>query len=553
MVSQPIRDSQDDAVRPRAAQTHKRKDTMKLPAGILLLALMAALDAQAGVANNDPAAWRALALVKVNPSLAHATANDAFVARDVIVDPNGDQHVRFDRTYRGLRVIGGDLVVHATAGGFGGVSMMLARSIQLSILPNLSSDEAIVRAGVDFGTHFEDVPTASLVVYARIGEPRLAWEVMYAGTRADRTPTRMRYYIDANNGAILAHWDTIETGVPTVGTGHTLQSGSVQLGTQKNTRGYYEMKDPSRGGNYTTDMGNGFRGSGTLVVDADNVWGNYATTDRASVAADAHYGIGKTWDYYLAVHGRKGVANDGVGALGRVHYQKNYANAFWDDGCFCMTFGDGDGVVTNPFTAIDVTGHEMSHGVTSHTANLDYVGESGGLNEANSDIFGTMVEFYANNPQNPPNYLIGEKLFIGNTGNYALRSMFKPSLDGISPDCYPTTVRGRDQFQGLDVHYSSGVANHFFYLLAEGSVVPATNGFGLTPADLVCHGPSTLKGIGRDAASRIWYRALTVYMTSGTNYHDARVATLGAATDLYGATSTQHAAVAATWAALGVH
>jgi Zn-dependent metalloprotease len=526
---------------------------MKLPAGILSLTLMVALNAQAGVATNDPAVGRALALVKANPSLAHASANDAFVARDAIVDPNGDHHVRFDRTYRGLRVIGGDLVVHTTAGGFGGVSMTLAHPVDLSITPNLSSDEAIVRAGVDFGTAFEGVPTANLVVYARRSEPRLAWEVLYTGTRADRTPTRMRYYIDANTGAILAHWDTIETGLPTVGTGLTLQSGSVQLGTQKNARGYYEMKDPTRGGNRTTDMGNGFRGDGLLVVDADNVWGNYATTDRASVAADAHYGIGKTWDYYLNIHSRKGVANDGVGALGRVHFQKGYQNAFWDDGCFCMTFGDGDGVVTNPFTAIDVTGHEMSHGVTSHTANLDYVGESGGLNEANSDIFGTMVEYYANNPENPPNYLIGEKLFIDNPGTYALRSMFKPSLDGISPDCYPTTVNGKDRFQWLDVHYSSGVANHFYYLLAEGSVVPATNGFGLTPADLVCHGPSTLKGIGRAAAQKIWYRALTVYMTSGTNYHDARVATLHAATDLFGATSTQHAAVAAAWDALRVH
>jgi len=526
---------------------------MKLSSGILSLALMVALNAQAGVANNDPAVGRALALVKANPALAHASTNDAFVTRDVIADSDGNRHVRFERTYRGLRVIGGDMVVHTTVGGFAGVSMSLSRPINLSTVPTLSSDEAIVRAGVVFGTGFDGVPIASLVVYARRSDPRLAWEVLYAGTRTDRTPTRMRYYIDANTGATLAHWDTIETGVPSVGTGRSLESGSVQLGTQLNTRGYYEMKDPTRGGNYTTDMGNGFRGNGTLVVDADNVWGNFAATDRASVAADAHYGIETTWDYYLNIHGRHGVANDGVGALARVHYQKNYQNAFWDDGCFCMTFGDGDGVVTNPFTAIDVTGHEMSHGVTSHTANLDYVGESGGLNEANSDIFGTMVEYYANNPNDPPNYLIGEKLFIGNTGNYALRSMFKPSLDGISPDCYPTTVNGRDQFQWLDVHYSSGVANHFYYLLAEGSVVPATNGFGLTPADLVCHGPSTLKGIGRDAAQKIWYRALTVYMTSGTNYHDARVATLSAAADLYGPTSKQHAAVAAAWAALGVH
>jgi Zn-dependent metalloprotease len=543
---------------PEALRKTLEEQAMTIRMKILVPALLAALCVPAhAVEIHAVAAARALARVQADPMLAHAGANDGFVTRDVIVDRNGDQHVRFDRTYRGLRVIGGDLVVHTAVGGVSGVSMTLVKPIELSIVPTLPSQEAIVRAGVEFGSGFEGLPTANLVVYARHGDQRLAWEVLFSGTRADRTPTRMRYYVDANTGAILAHWDTIETDVPVVGTGHTLQSGSVQLGTQKNSRGYFEMKDPTRGGSWTSDMGNGARGNGTGTgiefVDADDVWGNFAKTDRASVAADAHFGIGQTWDYYKNVHGRLGVANDGVGALARVHYLQNYANAFWSDDCFCMTFGDGDGVTTNPFTAIDVTGHEMSHGVTSHTANLDYEGESGGLNEANSDMMGTMVEYYANNPANPPNYLIGEKLFIDNPGTYALRSMFKPSLDGISPDCYPTDPDYLAFFKnGLDVHYVSGVANHFYYLLAEGSVVPATNGFGLTPSDLICRGPSTLKGIGRDAASKIWFRALTVYMTSGTDYHAARAATLSAATDLYGATSRQYRAVVAAWYAVRV-
>ena len=525
----------------------------------LFLALMCALNAQANTLDDHPAVARAIGLVHAHPALAHASSNDAFVTRDVIVDPNGDEHVRFDRTFRGLRVIGGDMVVHLSASGTGAVSLTLAAPVALSIVPRLQPDEAIVRAGAEFGTAFDGVPAASLVVYARDRTPVLAYEVLYVGTRADLTPTHMRYYVDANSGAILAHWDTIETSItgavagsptPAVGVGHSFLSGAVPLGTQLNSRGYYEMKDPSRGGDYTTDMGNGSRGNGTLVVDADNVWGNYAKTDRATIAADAHYGIAETWDYYLNIHGRKGVANDGVGALGRVHYQKNFQNAYWDDGCFCMTFGDGDGVTTNPFVALDITGHEMSHGVTSHTAGLDYVGESGGLNEANSDINGTMVEYYANNPNDPPNYLIGEKLFINPSDGVALRAMFKPSLDGISPDCYPTNAQGIANFDNLDVHFSSGVGNHFYYLLAEGAVVPS--GYDLTPADLVCHGSSKLVGIGRLAAEKIWYRALTVYMTSQTNYAAARVATLSSAKDLYGASSVQYKRVEEAWGALNV-
>jgi Zn-dependent metalloprotease len=134
--------------------------------------------------------------------------------------------------------------------------------------------------------------------------------------------------------------------------------------------------------------------------------------------------------------------------------------------------------------------------------------------------------------------------------------MFKPSLDGASPDCYSSTLGN------LDVHYSSGVANHFFYLLAEGAVVPAGFGAGsqfetdagitLTPASLVCNGNTAITGIGREAASKIWYRALTVYMTSNTNYAGARAATLSAAADLYGAGSTQANAVAAAWSAVKV-
>jgi Zn-dependent metalloprotease len=217
-----------------------------------------------------------------------------------------------------------------------------------------------------------------------------------------------------------------------------------------------------------------------------------------------------------------------------------------------MTFGDGDnGVTINPMIALDVAGHEMSHGVTSRTAGLVYSGESGGLNEATSDIFGTMVEFYANNPSDPADYLIGEKVYARNpTGTLALRYMFKPSLDGASPDCYSSGLGN------LDVHYSSGVANHFYYLLAQGAVVPAGFGAGttanLTPASLVCNGNTAIKGIGRTAAQRIWYRALTVHMTSNTNYAGARAATLSAATDLYGASSAQFNAVAAAWNAVSV-
>ena len=515
-----------------------------MQARVLSTAILAALVVSApAFAANNQAAGRALGLIAGHGAAVKADAADAFIARDTIVDANGTEHVRFDRTYRGLPVLGGDVVVHSKNGEFKSASLTLKTTGRPDIVPQISADQAIVEAGARFGTGFNGVPTSRLVVFARGNSPVLAHEVVYSGFKADQTPTDMHYIVDARNGKILDSYDTVETAA-SAGTGKTLYSGNVALTTNSITGGY-ELRDPSRGNGYTVNGAKG-SGSGQIYTDADNVWGNNTRSDLASAAADAQYGVSMTWDYYKNVHGRNGIANDGKGAYNKVHYGRNYVNAYWSDSCFCMTYGDGDGVTYGPLVNLDVAGHEMSHGVTSRSANLTYSGESGGLNEANSDIMGTMVEFYANNANDPGDYLIGEKIYLSNpTGTKALRWMFKPSRDGASPDCYISTIGSKD------VHYSSGVANHFFYLLAEGDVVPA--GFSYTTNDLVCNGNTAITGIGRDAASKIWYRALTVYMTSSTNYAGARAATLNAAADLYGNGSANYNAVAAAWSAVSVN
>jgi Zn-dependent metalloprotease len=184
----------------------------------------------------------------------------------------------------------------------------------------------------------------------------------------------------------------------------------------------------------------------------------------------------------------------------------------------------------------------MSHGVTENSAALAYSGESGGLNESTSDIFGTMVEWYAANPNDLGDYLIGEEFDLKN--HLGFRRMDKPSSDGSSFDCWSSSVGN------ADVHYSSGVGNHFFYLLSEGSGARTINGVAYNSP--TCNA-STVAGIGQAAAGKIWNRALTVYMTSSTNYAGARTATLNAAKDLYGAGSVQQNAVAAAWSAVAVN
>lgn len=499
--------------------------------------------------NDHPAAQRALGLLKTHGASAKLSDADQLSARDVILDQDGSEHVRFDRKYKGLRVIGGDMVVHANAKGqFKGHSHTMSKAVQIDTVAGIDEESAIAVAEQQFlGVRNAGASSAEIVIHAR-GEPRLSYEVTVQGEMRDGTPSEMHYIVDANIGGVIDKWDGIATSAA-VGSAKSLFNGTVAVNTDSQTTGGYAIRDLTRGGSAINNMNKRNSGSGSLMVDTDNVWGNFSTADVGTVAGDVAYGTAKTWDYFKNVHGRNGIANDGIGSLSKIHVGRNYVNAYWSDSCKCMSYGDGDGTTYYPLVAIDVIGHEIGHGVMNATAKLVYSGESGGLNEASSDIFGMLIKFYANNPSAPGNYLNGEKLLISNTGvtnpTKAFRYMFKPSLDGASKDCYTSTIGS------IDVHLSSGVANHFAYLLAEGAVVPS--GFNLTPAQLVCNGNTSLSGIGRDALGKIWYRALTVYMTSSTNYAGARAATLSAASDLYGATSTQRNAVASAWSAVGVN
>ncbi|KJK54789.1 peptidase, partial [Saccharothrix sp. ST-888] len=250
------------------------------------------------------------------------------------------------------------------------------------------------------------------------------------GMRADGTPSRQQLVTDAASGEVLSTHEEIQTANAT-GTGKGVFVGTVPLTTNQ-SGSTYQLKDATRGGQYTTNLAGKTSGNGTLYTNSTNSWGNGLASNTQSAAVDAQFGAAVTWDFYKNTFGRNGIRNDGVGAYSRVHYGKNYVNAFWDDSCFCMTYGDGTSN-THPLTALDVSGHEMSHGVTSNTAGLNYSGESGGLNEATSDIMGTGVEWYANLPADKPDYLIGELININGDGT-PLRYMDKPSKDGGSAD-----------------------------------------------------------------------------------------------------------------------
>ncbi|MFI8945413.1 M4 family metallopeptidase [Streptomyces sp. NPDC053750] len=536
-----------------------RLPTAGIAAGTATL-LVAALAPGAGAADRPaPAAaldHAATALADHATSLGLTPAQDTKV-RDVIVDEDGTQHVRYDRTYRELPVLGGDFVVHLSPDGdYRGANRATSAPVSLpTVTPKLSAPKAAdlaanaLRAANPGELLKKLTAKPQLVVDALHGTPKLAWRTNAAALDSLGNPVARTVLTDARTGARIDAWDTIESAS---GDGRSLYGGTVPLETTQSGASY-QLKDPTRGDTYTGDAENQtdlcflgiclVRAPATPFTDADNHWGTGTPADRASAAVDAQYGTDMTWDYYEDVHGRSGIAGDGKGSYNRVHYGNRYNNAFWDDSCFCMTYGDGDGNTFGPLVSLDVAGHEMSHGVTSATAALTYSGESGGLNEATSDIFGTLVEWHAGNSTDAGDYLIGEKVVRSGFGRDALRYMDKPSRDGSSADCWSTSVGD------LDVHYSSGVANHFAYLLAEGSGAKTVG--GVAHDSPTCDG-STVSGIGRDKLGDIWYRALTVYMTSSTDYAGARTATLSAAQDLYGADSTEYAAVGAAWSAVNV-
>lgn len=474
-------------------------------------------------------------------------SDQSLVVKDTVIDRDGSSHVRFTRTYRGLPLVGGDLVVHQRSNG----SYRSMSGEKVSGLPSntkASVSGATARATAARSVRYTVAKSDSrLVVLAGQGSSLLAWQVNTAGAKAEHGDVT---FVDARSGRILASWATVMNDdsdwIADIGTGHTLYDGTVQIGTLKHkSQNRWLLIDRKRGYQRTLNLHHTTSDAAAWAInDGNNVWGNGSTSWEQTAGVDAHFALSKTWDYFLNTYNRRGIADDGVAADAFVHYSTNYFNAFWSDACFCMHFGDGQPGVAGPLVTLDISGHEMAHGVTSRTAGLNYFGEAGGLNEATSDIFGAEVEWYADNSVDVPDYVIGSEIFLDyDPANNYIRRMDEPSRDGNSADCW------YDGVGNLDVHYSSGVANHWYYLMSEGSGSKTINGI---PYDSPTCDGSSVGGIGHKKAAAIWYRALTTYMVPTTNYHQARVATLKAATDLYGAGSAEYDAANDAWAAVDV-
>ncbi len=331
---------------------------------------------------------------------------------------------------------------------------------------------------------------------------------------AQNPMSRQDVYVDAQNGDILFINKTIHN-ADVVGSAHTKYS-SVKDITTDSYNSIYRLRESGRGlGIETYDLNNATSYSGAVdFYDTNNVWNNI-NAQQDEIATDAHWGMEMTYDYYMTKYNRNSIDGNGKKLISYVHYDYNYANAFWN-GNF-MTFGDGNSSM-GPLVALDIVGHEISHGLTSYTANLDYQDESGAMNEAFSDIFGTAIEFYAKPAT--ANWLIGEDI------GFAMRSMSDPNSKGD-----PDTYMGVNYYTGTGdnggVHTNSGVLNYIFFMMSDGDNGTNDN-----------NDVYNVIGNGVDTAGTIAFRALTVYLTNTSQYADARYYFIKSAIDLYGPCSS---------------
>src|SRR4051794_14862299 len=253
--------------------------------------------------------------------------------------------------------------------------------------------------------------------------------------------------------------------------------------------------------------------------------GQRASRDNA--VNQAYDGLGATYTYYWSPFQRDSIDAQGLPLLGLVHYGENYDNAFWD-GAGHMFFGDGDGrLLTQTTAGIDVIGHELTHGVTQHEANLVYSGQSGALNESISDVFGIQIKQRAlRQSAAESDWLIGADI-VGPELAPALRSMKAPGTANAHDD-QPADMDG--YVEGGDVHTNSGIPNRAFAVVA-----------------------TTLGGNAWDAAGPIWYAALTnPQLTPNATFAAFAALTLAHARRSYGAGSREEDAVRDGWEAVKV-
>ncbi|MGB7605060.1 MAG: M4 family metallopeptidase, partial [Lutisporaceae bacterium] len=427
-----------------------------------------------------------------------------FKLKNVEKDTLGTSHYKINQLSDGIPVYGAEAIVHTDAEGTvyainGKIDNTVPEKSWKNMI-SLNEKKAIEAAAASLGLDSKNQvygtePTAQAFVYNNEGE----WLPIYYVTLQFMEPyaANMKVFVNAATGDVIKTRNEIQT-TATTGTGVSVLGDTRTLNIDLVSSVYY-LRDLSRNAQILTYNANyGTSLPGTLFSDTDNVFN--ASIQKAGV--DAHSNAAIVYDYYKNTLGRNSFDNAGAAIKSTVHYSSSYNNAFWNGSQ--MVYGDGDGTLFIPLcAALDVIGHEFTHAVTSYTADLEYQDQPGALNESMSDVFGYLIE--------PNDWLMGEDVYTPNIAGDALRSLSNPELydqPAHMDDYYVTT----SDYGG--VHTNSGIPNKAFYLAAT-SINNNTY------------------------MSNIYYRALTTYLTTTSDFEDGKAAFEQAATDLYGSTVAQ--------------
>ncbi len=475
----------------------------------------------------------------------------------------GRSHERFDQYFRGVRVVGGDVVRQSHEGMTESIFGTVHDGISISTNPTIDEERALQ---LFTGLAGRDLPAGrrpELVVLPKDeGGYALTWR-MHIWT----SEGLMHTFVDAGTGAIALQYNDLHTQAA-VGNGTGVLGDAKKVSVRLSGATFIaddQMRPPTiitydmKGSLIRTLLILGsfiYPNTNDIASDSDNVWSD-------AVNVDAHVHLGWTYDFLFEKFGRRGLDDHDMPVRALTHpvrqidvftapssAQRYFINASWcgpcGDGAGFMLFGEGlpanvtlpDGTRVKPLAAaLDVVAHELAHGLTDYSSALEYRNESGALNEAFSDIVGTSVEFFFHPPGSGlgrRDYLIGEDAF-----DNGIRSMSDPRRFG-DPDHYSIRYRGTED--GGGVHINSGIPNHAFYLAIEGG----TNGTS----------GITVEGVGaanRAQIEKVFYRAFVYLLTSDSNFAAARAATIQSARELYGVNSPAERAVTQAWTAVGVN
>ncbi|GAB7002814.1 hypothetical protein JCM18899A_02850 [Nocardioides sp. AN3] len=461
--------------------------------------------------------------VAARPAHLKLGPNDEVVAGSV-VSSHGLQYVPYERSHRGLPVVGGDFVVTTDSDGkVLDSSVAQTRPVLLaSTHPSISATGAQTAAArlVD-----DAQVEGSRLVVLQDEASRLAWETTVDGTRQGRA-SRLSVYVDATSGKVLSTTEHV-----LYGDGQAAWSGPdpVHLDTTKSS-------SPRSGTTYSlvtpgaTSLQCQSYTGGKVFTGSDDLWGNGDPTNRETGCVDALYSAQRERAMLSTWLGRNGM--DGSGGWVPIRVGLNDVNAYYDGRKVAVGHTSTGGKWIG---SIDVVAHEFGHGVDDHTPGGI---SGGGTQEFVADTFGAATEWFDNQaaPYDVPDFTVGEQVNLVGTG--PIRYMYNPSLAG-DDNCYSAATATEE------VHAAAGPGNHWFYLLAEGT--NPTNG---QPTSPTCNG-SSVTGVGVQKAITIMYNAM-LQKTTGASYLKYRVWTLTAAKNLYPGSCTEFNAVKAAWNAVSV-